>query len=227
MNDQDEMFEAATETPVSLVPPPVIAHDEPANSIQKRREIEHFSLGNGLFPIHTVRTPGGSMGKVEIEGRKFAYSCVDTSGPDDHACTIRFYDNEQHFMFISLTRGRSMGDQIAISALKKYITRLGGHGGFLKRAVARAKEVGARQDASESSPLQCRNRKGECDSKRKSTPREPLPVQLLQRLKGRIADWDALADRFYKAREEDRGRILCEALDIELRPVSKEGSKCQ
>lgn len=136
MNDQDEMFEAATETPVSLVPPQVIAHDEPANSIQKRREIEHYSLGNGLFPIHTVRTPDGSMGKVEIEGRKFAYTCVDTGGPDDHVCTIWFYDNEQQFMLISLLRGRSMGDQIAISAIEKYITCLGGsgklssHGGF-------------------------------------------------------------------------------------------------
>ena len=152
MNDQDEMFEAATETPVtlgcpSLVPPQVIAHDEPANSIQKRREIEHYSLGNGLFPIHTVRTPAGSMGKVEIEGRKFAYSCVDTSGPADHACLIRCYDNDQEFMTIALQRGRSMGDQIAISALKKYITRLGGsgklrsHGGFLKRAVKRLHEA--------------------------------------------------------------------------------------
>lgn len=156
MQDQDEIFEAATELPAtlgcpSLVPPQVIAHDEPADEIQKRREIEHFSFCNGLFPIHTVRTPGGSMGKVEIEGRKFAYSCVDTSGPDDRACTIRFYDNDQQFMCISLLRGRSMGDQIAISALKQYVKRLSGskkfhgHGGFLKQAVKRAQEKGVAQ----------------------------------------------------------------------------------
>lgn len=54
-------------------------------------------------------------------------------------------------------------------------------------------------------------------SRKKSMPIEPLPVRLLKRLKGRIEDWEGLADRFYKAREEDRGRILCEALDIKLR----------
>lgn len=62
----------------SLMPAKVIPHDEPAAEVprteeekQKQRMLTHFSVCNGLFPIHTVRTPSGSMGKCEINGRKF------------------------------------------------------------------------------------------------------------------------------------------------------------
>ena len=64
------------------------------------------------------------------------------------------------------------------------------------------------------------------DPKRQSKPSEPLPVRLLMRLKGRIEDWEGLADRFRKAAEDEQWRILCEALGIELRSAKEGVAKC-
>lgn len=164
MNDQDEIFEAATETPVSLgcpslVPPHVIPHDEPAQESRSREEVEkqkqrmlkHFSFCNGLFPIHTVRTPTGCMGKCEINGRKFSFSSVDASGPDDHACTVRIWDGDQQVAFMTVLAGRTKSEPIAMGAFKAYVKQLSGsnkfhgRGGFLKQAVKRAQEKGVAQ----------------------------------------------------------------------------------
>lgn len=158
---EEELHEAATEEPVtvgcpSLVPPRVIAHDEPAAEVprteeekQRQREIEHFSFCNGLFPIHTVRTPSGSMGKCEINGRKFSFASLDSTGPNETpSCTVDVRDGDKKIALMTVLRGRSIAGPMAMGALKAYVKRLSGsnkfhrRGGFLKQAVARAKEKG-------------------------------------------------------------------------------------
>ena len=132
----------------SLMPAKVIPHDEPAADVprteeekQKQREIEHFSFCNGVFPIHTVRTPSGSMGKCEINGRKFSFSSVDASGPDDHACTVRIWDGGNQIAFMTVLRGRSIAEPMAMGAFKAYVKQISGskkfhgRGGFLKQAL--------------------------------------------------------------------------------------------
>lgn len=138
----------------SLMPAKVIPHDEPAAEVprteeekQKQREIEHFSFCNGVFPIHTVRTPSGSMGKCEINGRKFSFSSVDASGPDDHACTVRIWDGGNQIAFMTVLRGRSIAEPMAMGAFKAYVKQISGskkfhgRGGFLKQALKRWQEA--------------------------------------------------------------------------------------
>lgn len=137
------------------LPAKVIPHDEPAAEVprteeekQKQREIEHFSFCNGVFPIHTVRTPSGSMGKCEINGRKFSFSSVDASGPDDHACTVRIWDGGNQIAFMTVLRGRSIAEPMAMGAFKAYVKQLSGskkfhgRGGFLKQAMKLLQEKG-------------------------------------------------------------------------------------
>lgn len=110
---------------------------------QKQREIEHFSFCNGLFPIHTVRTPSGSVGKCVINGRRFSFSSVDASGPDNHACTVRIWDGGNQIAWLSVLRGRSIAESMAMGAFKQYVKHLSGsnkfhgRGGFLKQALKR------------------------------------------------------------------------------------------
>lgn len=138
-----------------IVPAKVIPHDEPAAEVprteaekQRQREIEHFSFCSGMFPIHTVRTPSGSMGKCEINGRKFSFSSVDASGPDDHACTVRIWDGGNQIAWMTVLRGRSIAEPMAMGAFKAYVKQLSGskkvhgRGGFLKQALKRLQEKG-------------------------------------------------------------------------------------
>lgn len=136
-------------------PAKVIPHDEPASEVprteeekQKQREIEHFSFCNGVFPIHTVRSPSGSMGKCEINGRKFSFSSVDASGPDDHACTVRIWDGGNQIAFMTVLRGRRIAEPMAMGAFKAYVKQLSGskkfhgRGGLLKQALKRLQAKG-------------------------------------------------------------------------------------
>ena len=143
-----------------VVPAKVIPHDEPAAEVprteaekQRQREIEHLSFCNGVFPIHTVRTPSGSMGKCEINGHKFSFSSVDASGPDDHACTVRIWDGGNQIAWMSVLRGRGIAEPMAIGAFKAYVKRrfgskkFHGRGGFLKQALKRYQEAQAKEQA--------------------------------------------------------------------------------
>lgn len=139
MNDQDEIFEAATETPAtlgcpSLVPPQVIAHDEPAAEVprteaEKQRTCSCFSLGNGAFPIRRANTE-------EV--------CVtDKTDGITTECEFTIRDNGQIKLAARYYGGKSIAAKIAHKALKTYIKQLSGaskfhsRGGFLKQAVKR------------------------------------------------------------------------------------------
>ena len=166
MNDQDEMFEAATETPVSLgcpslVPPQVIAHDEPAQESRSREEVEvekqkHalcFSLGNGAFPIRRANTEEGTMEHVWIDGRRFTMEVVVTDKAEGitKECEFTIRDNGQIKLAARYYGGKSNAAKIAHKALKTYIKQLTGaskfhsRGGFLKQAVKRAQEKGGEE----------------------------------------------------------------------------------
>ena len=134
----------------SLMPAKVIPHDEPAAEVsrteeekQKQREIEHFSFCNGVFPIHTVRTPSGSLGKCEINGRKFSFSSIDDSegNIDERVCRVRIWDGGNEIAWMSVLRGRSIAEPMAMGAFKAYVKQLSGskkfhgRGGLLKQAM--------------------------------------------------------------------------------------------
>lgn len=127
------------------------AREEVEVEKQKQREIEHFSFCNGLFPIHTVRTPSGSMGKCEIDGRKFSFSSVDDSLPNTHACTVQIWDGGEQIMLATVYRGKSIAEPMAMGALKAYVKQLAGskkfhsRGGFLKQALKRWQKAQAKE----------------------------------------------------------------------------------
>lgn len=155
MNDQDEIFEAATETPAtlgcpSLVPPQVIAHDEPAAEVprteaEKQRTCSCFSLGNGAFPIRRANTEEGTMEHVWIDGRRFTMEVCVTDKTDGITteCEFTIRDNGQIKLAARYYGGKSIAAKIAHKALKTYIKQLSGaskfhsRGGFLKQAVKR------------------------------------------------------------------------------------------
>ena len=141
----------------SLMPTKVIPHDEPAADVprteeekQKQREIEHFSFCNGVFPIHTVRTLSGSLGKCEINGRKFSFSSIDDSegNIDERVCRVRIWDGGNEIAWMSVLRGRSIAEPMAMGAFKAYVKQLSGskkfhgRGGLLKQAMKLLQEKG-------------------------------------------------------------------------------------
>ena len=162
VNDQDEMFEAATETPVSLGCPAHMPAKLPGGfdgvesgdfeKAKKQKDYfrKHFSFCDGLFQIRFTNTEDGQMASCWINGRHFTLD-LDNNERDDggHDCAAVIRDNGKVVITIETQRGKSISGKVAYGAFKEYIRNLTGsgkyssRGGFLKQQVARAakKEV--------------------------------------------------------------------------------------
>lgn len=163
MNDQDEIFEAATETPVtlgcpSLVPPQVITHDEPARDDDERAKKHadyvrrHFTVADGMFPIRRANCEDGLVEHCWIGKRRFTLNLEREVGNDGKKlCAITIRDNGEPVMSIVVNRGSGIAEAVAHSAFKTYIKRLSGsnrfssHGGFIKQAIERANKKGGEE----------------------------------------------------------------------------------
>ena len=158
MKDQDEIYEAATETPASLgypslVPGTVVVHDEPGapkaalDKAAKTKEWirNHYSFCDGIFPIRFTNTEDGQMASCWINGRRFTLD-LDNNERDDggHDCTAIIRDNGKVVATIETQRGKSISGKLAFAAFKGYVMNLSGsgkfrsHGGFLKISAWRA-----------------------------------------------------------------------------------------
>ena len=157
MRDQDEIYEAATEEPVtlgcpSLVPGTVVVHDEPGapkaalDKAAKKKEWirKHYSFCDGIFPIRFTNTEDGQMASCWINGRHFTLD-LDNNERDDggHDCAAIIRDNGKVVVTIETQRGKDISGRVAYGAYKEYVRNLSGggkyssRGGFLKQALKR------------------------------------------------------------------------------------------
>ena len=164
MNDQDEMFERATETssfaeatedkpsffgcpahmPKQLpsgfdgVEP---GKDEKAEAYRRK----HFSFGDGLFPIQRLNGVECVIERCVINGREFKLTIEDVSTGDQSFSKAKLRDNGKVVCYFFMPKGKAISEKMAHGALMAYVHNLSGsgkfnsRGGFLKNQIVRAK----------------------------------------------------------------------------------------
>ena len=159
MNDQDEMFEMATELPAvigcpSLGPktlPSGFDGVEPGEDMKAAKHAAYnrrtWTFCDGLFPIIYVDTPEGFMATCKINGRTFKESVTQEDGVDGKCWTGYIYDKNVCVCMIgSMGKGKNATKMMTHAAFRAYIKQLSGSGkkyhrrkGFLRQSVERAK----------------------------------------------------------------------------------------
>ena len=158
MNDQDEMFEAATELPAflgcpSLGPKTLPSGFDGVEPGEDKKAAKHaaynrrtWTFCNGLFPIIYVDTQEGFMATCKINGRTFKESVTQEDGADGKCWTGYIYDKNVCVCMIgSIGKGKTATKLMTHAAFRAYIKQLSGSGkkyhnrkGFLRKSVERA-----------------------------------------------------------------------------------------
>lgn len=159
MNDQDEMFEMATETPAflgcpSLGPktlPSGFDGTEPGEDNKAAKHAAYnrrtWTFCDGLFPIIYVDTQEGFMATCKINGRTFKESVTQEDGVDGKCWTGYIYDKNVCVCMIgSMGKGKTATKLMTHAAFWAYVRHLSGpgggkyhnSGGFLKINAKRA-----------------------------------------------------------------------------------------
>ena len=165
MNDQDEMFEMATETPAFLGCPAHMPKQLPSGFDgvepgEDKKAAKHaaynrrtWTFCDGLFQIIYVDTPEGFMATCKINGRTFKESVTQEDGVDGKCWTGYIYDKNVCVCMIgSMGKGKTATKLMTHAAFRAYIKQLSGSGkkyhskgGFLKlnakRALAARREL--------------------------------------------------------------------------------------
>ena len=160
MNDQDEMFEMATETPAflgcpSLGPKTLPSGFDGVEPGEDKKAAKHaaynrrtWTFCDGLFPIIYVDTPEGFMATCKINGRTFKESVTQEDGVDGKCWTGYIYDKNVCVCMIgSMGKGKTATKLMTHAAFRAYIKQLSGSGkynsrkGFLRQNVERAKKA--------------------------------------------------------------------------------------
>ena len=158
MNDQDEMFEAATELPAFLGCPAHMPKQLPSgfdgvepgedNKAAKHAAYNRrtWTFCDGLFPIIYVDTQEGFMATCKINGRTFKESVTQEDGVDGKCWTGYIYDKNVCVCMIgSMGKGKNATKMMTHAAFRAYIKQLSGSGKynsrsrFLRQSVERAK----------------------------------------------------------------------------------------
>ena len=158
MNDQDEMFDAATETPAflgcpSLGPKTLPRGFDGVEPGEDKNAAKHaaynrrtWTFCNWLFPIIYVDTQEGFMATCKINGRTFKESVTQEDGVDGKCWTGYIYDKNVCVCMIgSIGKGKNATKDMTHAAFRAYIKQLSGSGkkyhnrkGFLRKSVERA-----------------------------------------------------------------------------------------
>ena len=131
MNDQDEMFEAATETPAFLGCPAHMPAKLPGgfDGVEPVEDDDFFKIGDA--PIAYVTSVRTTCIKCVVNGRKF---CVEIFLVDPVGCEIFLYDNGEQKMSLKSMVGRKLMTYVAFAILKSYVKHLNKRR-FLKKAA--------------------------------------------------------------------------------------------
>ena len=158
MNDQDEMFEAATELPAFLGCPQhmptklpggfdgVNPGEEAKAKKQETFNRKTWSFCDGLFPIIHIDTQEGFMGLCKINGRTFKESVVQEDCSDGPIWNGYIYDKGACVCMVSgMGKGKTATKLMTHAAFMAYVKQLSGCGakyhnrrGFLRQNAARA-----------------------------------------------------------------------------------------
>ena len=158
MNDQDEMFEAATELPAVMgcpsLGPKTLPSDfdgvEPVEDKKAAKQLAYnrrpWTCCDGLCPIIYGDTPEGFMATCKINGRTFKESVTQEDGVDGKCWTGYIYDKNVCVCMIgSMGKGKNATKLMTHAAFRAYIKQLSGCGkkyhsrkGFLRQNVERA-----------------------------------------------------------------------------------------
>ena len=160
MNDQNEMFEMATELPAFLGCPAHMPKQlpsgfdgvEPGEDMKAAKHAAYnrrtWTFCDGLFPIIYVDTPEGFMATCKINGRTFKESVTQEDGVDGKCWTGYIYDKNVCVCMIgSMGKGKNATKLMTHAAFRAYIKQLSGSGkynsrkGFLRQNVERAKKA--------------------------------------------------------------------------------------
>ena len=167
MNDQDEMFEAATELPAvmgcpSLGPKTLPSGFDGVEPGEDKKAAKHaaynrrtWTFCDGLFPIIYVDTPEGFMATCKINGRTFKESVTQEDGVDGKCWTGYIYDKNVCVCMIgSMGKGKNATKLMTHAAFRAYIKQLSGSGkkyhnrkGFLRKSVERTKAAAVKSNA--------------------------------------------------------------------------------
>ena len=167
MNDQDEMFEAATELPAFLGCPAHMPKQLPSGFDgvepgEVKKAAKHaaynrrtWTFCNGLFQIIYVDTPEGFMATCKINGRTFKESVTQEDGVDGKCWTGYIYDKNVCVCMIgSIGKGKTATKLMTHAAFRAYIKQLSGTGKkyhsrsyFLRQSVERAKAAAVKANA--------------------------------------------------------------------------------
>ena len=158
MNDQDEMFETATELPAflgcqSLGQKTLPSGFDGVETEEDEKAAKHaaynrrtWTFCDGLFPIIYVDTPDGFMATCKINGRTFKESVTQEDGVDGKCWTGYIYDKNVCVCMIgSMGKGKTATKLMTHAAFRAYIKQLSGSGKkyhgrshFLRQSVERA-----------------------------------------------------------------------------------------
>lgn len=159
VNDQDEMFEAATETPAFLgclqhMPKQLPSGFDGKDPGEDKKAAKHaayhrrtWTFCDGLFPIIFVNTQEGFMATCKINGRTFKESVTQEDGVDGPVWTGYIYDNNVCVCMIgSMGKGKNATKLMTHAAFRAYIKQLSGGNkkyhrrrGFLRQNAELAK----------------------------------------------------------------------------------------